>query len=41
MRKQHFFFIATILFHAALPLAAETEPELFRITPKDEGMINV
>ena len=39
MGKQHFFFIVAVLFHAALPLAAETEPELFSITPKDEGMI--
>ena len=40
MRKQILLFIAAALFRGASLLAAETEPELFRITPEDEGRIN-
>ena len=39
MRKQTLVFIAAALFRGASLLAAETEPELFRITPEDEGRI--
>lgn len=38
MRK-HFVIFAVTLLSGFSPLAAETDPDLFRITPKDEGMI--